>query len=367
VTIIASGVAILLRPALEHDLKLPIVGGGVVGGDGPRDDAWAASYHVHRLEFELHNARDVDAVARGVISHLLDLPDVSRVGLALVEGAGRRLRFVASDGVEAHHSLDWCHIDAYDDVPLTAVARSGVPVIGSLDQLEPRFPGLVAHQREQGTRAIATVPLPGNGAPMGAIILFFDSGQRFGETELRMFEAAARRTADAVRRVRADALGTGPTGGGPALGHEGHRAVLDLDSDPRSAGLARRFLGERLDEWGVPADVVDTAQLCLSELVNNVIMHAQASSELTLHLEGDELNVILRDRGGAQPFAAPRARPAPVMDDDEDELIVSGRGLVLVDALTDRWGTERSAVGTTAWFSLDLHARTAGKGSEQTG
>ena len=74
------------------------MGGGAGYGDGPRDDAWAASHHVHRMEFVLHNAGDVDAVARGVLGHLLGLPGVSRVGLALVEGAGRRLRFVASDG-----------------------------------------------------------------------------------------------------------------------------------------------------------------------------------------------------------------------------------------------------------------------------
>ena len=232
---------------------------------------------------------------------------MSRVGLALTEGAGRRLRFVASDGLDAD-TVEWCHIDAYDDVPLMVVARTGEPVIGSVDQLEARYPGIVAKQREHGTRAMATLPLPGLGAPMGGLMLFFDADQEFGETELHMLDVAARRTAEAVRRVRADALGTGPTGGGPALGQQGHRASLDLDSDPRSASLARRFLRERLTEWGVDDDVVDTAQLCLSELVNNVIMHAHASSELTLHLERDELNVILRDRGGADVSAGRCAR-----------------------------------------------------------
>jgi anti-sigma regulatory factor (Ser/Thr protein kinase) len=314
----------------------------------------------------LHNARDVDAVARGVLTHLIDLPDVSRVGLALVEGAGRRLRFVASDSPGAD-PLGWCHIDAYDDVPLIAVTRSGSPVIGSLDQLEQRFPGVVASQRERGTRALATIPLPGNGAPMGGLVLYFDADQEFGETQRHVFEVAARRTADAVRRVRADALGTGPTGGGPLLGQLGHRAVLELDSDPRSAGLARRFLRDRLIEWAIDADVVDSAQLCVSELVNNVIMHAHASSELTLHLEDGVLNVILADRGGADGRAEGPARPSPGPGVDEDELIVAGRGLVLVDALTDRWGTERNDVGTTSWFAFDLDDGTAGEGSEQTG
>jgi anti-sigma regulatory factor (Ser/Thr protein kinase) len=332
-----------------------------VSGDSARGDAWAASSHVHRLEFVLHNARDVDAVARGVLTHLCGLPGVSRVGLALVEGAGRRLRFVASDGLD-EDTVEWCHIDAYDDVPLVFVARTGEPVIGSVDQLEGRFPGIVAKQREHGTRAMATLPLPGLGAPMGGLMLFFDADQEFGEAQLRVLDAAARRTGEAIRRVRSDALGTGPTAGGPALGTHGRHAELELDADPRAAGMARRFLREHLTEWGVDDAIIDTAQLCLSELVNNVIMHAHASSELALHLDDTELNVVLKDRGGAQPPVDTPTRPAALMT--EDELIVAGRGLVLVDALVDRWGTERNEVGTTAWFVLDL---AASEGPAQTG
>jgi anti-sigma regulatory factor (Ser/Thr protein kinase) len=290
------------------------------------------------------------------------MPGVARVGLALVEGAGRRLRFVSSDAIEADE-LDWCHIDAYDDVPLNTAVRTGAPVVGNLDDLEPRFPRLVRAQREAGIAALATVPLPGNGVPMGGLVLYFDSEQQFGEAELHLLSAAARRTSDAVRRVRADALGTGPTGGGPALGAEGRHVGLELDADPRSAGLARRFLRQHLTEWGVPDDTSDTAQLCLSELVNNVIMHAEASSELMLHLEDDVLTVVLRDRGGPQGSQRPVRAEAVT---DEDELIVAGRGLVLVDALTDRWGTERDAVGTTAWFALELSDEGA-DGSAQTG
>ena len=56
----------------------------------------------------------------------------------------------------------------------------------------------------------------------------------------------------------------------------------------------------------------------------------------------------MRDRGGHAPDAAP--------DDDPDPLRVHGRGLQLVEALADRWGSERDAVGTTVWFSLELDA-----------
>ena len=33
---------------------------------------------------------------------------------------------------------------------------------------------------------------------------------------------------------------------------------------------------------------------------------------------------------------------------------VHGRGLQLVEALSDRWGSERDAAGTTVWFALEL-------------
>ena len=38
----------------------------------------------------------------------------------------------------------------------------------------------------------------------------------------------------------------------------------------------------------------------------------------------------------------------------EDPLVVFGRGLMLVEAMTDRWGSEHDPGGTTVWFSIDL-------------
>ena len=83
-----------------------------------------------------------------------------------------------------------------------------------------------------------------------------------------------------------------------------------------------------------------------------------------LHLEEDVLTVVLSDRGGSQG-AHTTARPSPVTD--QDELVVAGRGLLLVDALTDRWGTERDAVGTTAWFVIEVGDDLDADGSAQTG
>ena len=293
----------------------------------------------------------VDDVARDVLGELARLPGVTRVGIALTEGAGRRLRFVSSDRL-GEGELPWCHIDAYDDVPLTAVARTGQDVLGSLDQLEGRFPDVVAGQRAAGTSAIATVPLPGVGSPLGGLVVFYATEQPFDEPQLRLLHAAARRTADAVRRVSTVA-GASLVDPPPVDGegdHEGRHGRIELESDPRAAGAVRRFLREQLGSWGVDEDTVDSAELCASELVNNVIMHARSAFQLNVHLEGAVLTVTVRDVGRGAP--ATGGSHAPVVDDDS--MRVFGRGLTLVDAIAERWGSDRDASGTIAWFVLAL-------------
>ena len=106
---------------------------------------------------------------------------------------------------------------------------------------------------------------------------------------------------------------------------------------------AERFLRDLLATWQVGDEVLDSAELCLSELVTNAVVHAGTSSVLTVELEQDLLKVAVRDRGAGE---------IPNLVEDEDPLKVFGRGLQLVDALADRWGTEQDESGTTSWFAL---------------
>ena len=128
-----------------------------------------------------------------------------------------------------------------------------------------------------------------------------------------------------------------------------------LEDDPRAAGVARRFLREFLDRADVSDDLAATAELCLSELVTNAIVHAGTRSELRATLD-TTLTVSVRDRGGAALDAAPVA--------DLDPMRVYGRGLQLVEGLADRWGSERDLVGTTVWFSLELEDDHGGTGPD---
>ena len=300
--------------------------------------------HLSRLGLALVGASAIDDVARSLLADLTALPGVRRVGFALTEGGGRRLRFTASDRSD-NGRVDWCHIDAYDDVPLTSVVRTGEPVLGDRGSLDPRYDDFVAGQPAE-VRALAAVPLPGIGSPIGGLIVFLEEEWAFDDAQRGLLEAAARRASDAVRRIRVGSHDLreddpAPTDDGTLT------ARIVLEDDPRAAAIARRFLREFLQRGDVSEDLAATAELCLSELVTNAIVHAGGRSELRATID-TALTVSVRDRGGHAPDAAP--------DDDPDPLRVHGRGLLLVEALADRWGSERDALGTNVWFSLELDA-----------
>ena len=298
--------------------------------------------HLAHLGFALVGAGGVDEITRALLTDLVALPGVTRVGIALTEGGGRRLRFTASDRLDGD-DLGWCHIDAYDDVPLTRVVRTGESVLGRRDEVDRRYAAFVAKQPPE-VAALAAVPLPGVGSPIGGLVLYFDDSWDLTERQRRLLEATARRTSEALRRVRA----VGTPAREPADAEPDQSTVtatVQLDDDPRSAGVARRFLRGFLAEAGIDDDVAETALLCLSELVTNAVVHAGSPSDVTATLD-HVLTVTLRDHGGA-------GRETRV-DPDPDPMRVHGRGLQLVDALADRWGAEPDATGTTVWFVLEL-------------
>jgi len=288
-----------------------------------------------------------DDVARDLLRELVSWPGVSRVGFALIEGGGRRLRFTASDR-RLDAALEWCHIDAFDDVPFTTVVRTGEAVMGGREEFEPRWPEFVSRQPEH-VRAMAVVPLLGEGAPIGGVIVYLDDEARLDASRRERLPGVVAEAASAVRRVRVRSGGHAvPAGTDGPHEHEQDRARLLIDDDPRSAGLARRFLRDRLRVAGVDDDTVDTAELCLSELVTNSILHGGGRTEVQIALD-DELTVSVRDEGG--PLGGPAAP-----DLDEDPLRVHGRGLQLVEVLASSWGSRRDDGGTTVWFTLAVPA-----------
>jgi anti-sigma regulatory factor (Ser/Thr protein kinase) len=86
------------------------------------------------------------------------------------------------------------------------------------------------------------------------------------------------------------------------------------------------------------------AVLLVSELVTNAVRHAGSPLTVAVSIGRAAVRVEVRDR-------SPRLPALREQHKAEDEW---GRGLVLVDALANRWGAERLPSGKRVWFELDL-------------
>jgi len=124
----------------------------------------------------------------------------------------------------------------------------------------------------------------------------------------------------------------------------------ELPADSMAAAIARRFVVAVLSEWRVDPEVIDTAELCTSELVTNAIIHSGTTSTLTLRNDGEFVMVMVHDRGAGGAVH----QPADLGPD-----AISGRGLSLVDALASAWSAEHNTDGTTVWFELELRPVTS--------
>jgi anti-sigma regulatory factor (Ser/Thr protein kinase) len=122
------------------------------------------------------------------------------------------------------------------------------------------------------------------------------------------------------------------------------------ESTPLARGVVRRLLDGALD-----ADALDTAELCVSELVTNAILHASTDVELSVTLERQRVRLAVRDQSSELPTLERHTRTAS-----------TGRGLAMVIAIADAWGIERHDYrGKTVWCELVEGRSTAARGDIQ--
>ena len=122
------------------------------------------------------------------------------------------------------------------------------------------------------------------------------------------------------------------------------RAELLVPMSTTSPAAARAFVRAS----GCPAHnlkVLDDALLLITELIANSIRHG--GEPIVLTIECDEHSLIVRVRDGST------ALPQPRVATHSQE---NGRGLTLVDLLSDAWGVEPvrddHGVGKAVWFRL---------------
>lgn len=161
--------------------------------------------------------------------------------------------------------------------------------------------------------------------------------------------------------------------GGPVC----RQSQIDLFPTPTSAGEARRFVGAKLEAWGLAA-LRSEVELLTSELVTNAVLHARTPISVVIAVAEGCLEVDVLDSNPRPPVTRAhredlladldvllaRGETASPGDatggDDRDPglvvgeagSIVAGRGLQLVNAMSDEWGVEERADGKSVWLRI---------------
>jgi anti-sigma regulatory factor (Ser/Thr protein kinase) len=121
--------------------------------------------------------------------------------------------------------------------------------------------------------------------------------------------------------------------------------VLELPADDGSPGRARRFLRGLFEECSVADPPSETAVLLASELVSNAVLHARTDLAVRCMLASSCVRVEVSDGNSRRPVAGLTPLDA-----------TSGRGLGLVQALSDNWGIEGTPEGKLVWFEVPMEA-----------
>ena len=125
-------------------------------------------------------------------------------------------------------------------------------------------------------------------------------------------------------------------------------AVTTLPAQDRSPAAARRTVQDVLTAAGLEV-LLDDALLLVSELVTNAVMHAGTELELRIDIGPDLARVEVIDHGLG----------SPIRYGDPAEAREGGRGVFLLDALAQEWGTRHFAGGKSVWFVLGVADRVA--------
>jgi hypothetical protein len=120
-------------------------------------------------------------------------------------------------------------------------------------------------------------------------------------------------------------------------------SVITLPPEVASTPRARMFVRTALAGI-LPADVVAAAELCVSELVTNAVLHAGTQVGVHVGPAPGGIRIEVQDASGAMPLRVRHSRTA-----------ATGRGLALVAAVCRSWGVVvRPDGGKTVWCELVL-------------
>ncbi|WP_189949184.1 ATP-binding protein [Streptomyces alanosinicus] len=119
-----------------------------------------------------------------------------------------------------------------------------------------------------------------------------------------------------------------------------------MPCEPESVRRARLLTITVLSSWGID-ELVDAATLVVDELLTNVIDHTDCHNARVIlrRIADDRVRIGVADR-----FRGVPNRSSPSEDSE------GGRGLILVEALADRWGYDRHPAWKVVWAELHVKA-----------
>ena len=125
-------------------------------------------------------------------------------------------------------------------------------------------------------------------------------------------------------------------------------AEVSADFDPGlgAPSAARRFVTDVLNRWGQGVSRLQDAQLLVTELATNSVVHARSPFSVSARRHGSGIRLSVHDASRSQPTVRePRG------------LASCGRGLQLVAAIAAQWGVDQTDDGKTVWAELRPDAR----------
>lgn len=129
------------------------------------------------------------------------------------------------------------------------------------------------------------------------------------------------------------------------------RTHLELGAYASAAPCARGHVRSVAMEWGL-RDLADTAELLACELVTNAINASQhlrtpETPVVRLWLVSDQISLVIH------VWDSSKEMPAHKKADTDDP---SGRGLMIIDALSAEWGSYQKAQGKVVWAMVSKAA-----------
>jgi DNA-binding NarL/FixJ family response regulator len=225
----------------------------------------------------------------------------------------------------------------------TLFERAGISVVAeaadaddALLQAEDHHPDLVVLDLQMpGRSGLDLLPELRSRCPGASVVVVSNLPRRHYEEQV----LAAGALGYVEKRVAADRFVAEVLAAAAITAVTVERVSTELTTDPRAVGAARRWVRELLAPSAT--DELEVVELLVSELVTNAIVHASSAPRVEVELGRDHIRVAVHD---ADP--TPPARRVP------DLGRIGGRGLLLLDQLASRWGSEPSGGGKVVWFEV---------------